>query len=516
MPRYNVYRLNKVTQIALEEKLISVGLSPEKTEENGNYIYKFYFSKDPDKKDVPWIELYKNYFINDTSDCKNLSYFGIMLIYNERVLYAISLGKSHFYLQDYCHLDFGIDIGLRLLNQKSVQTKNSKLFGSKKKKSLIVYKADTEIDVDSGESVVYLKGKTINSEVWGKTLTCGNSALFSIKDFEPSELSSLIDRIEEVLTQEPLFEIPRAELLKDETSIQSLDQKLVGMINALGTNLEVEEQSLSGVDFIFSKDYSLSIKTEHISWITIPEQTIESIRETLHIEGEEISISNINQVKVRAKPDEGNGFTKSLKYFLDYVDEDFNFLQNGRWYRFNEKYIDYLIKEINKISIETFDEFVFRRSDFTAFHESLSDDEKKKWYAERYFNEKVASSHGYMNLDRDSTRQIYKSYKLEVADLYKDDTLFFVKIGGTQKQNYVIDQATGTLKYLLDNQRNVYFDGNAYTPKKLCLWLILDRKTRIDSLSKLKSFILLINLLDWKKETLLSEYEPKIRISYVQ
>jgi len=326
MPRYNVYRLNKATQTILEEKLISVGLSPEKTEENGNYIFKFYFSQKPDKKDVPWIELYKNYFINDTSDCKNLSYFGIMLIYNERVLYAISLGKSHFYLQDYCQLDFGIDIGLRLLNQKSVQTKNSKLFGSKKKKSLIVYKTDTEIDIDSGESVVYLKGKTINSEVWGKNLTCGNSALFSIKDFEPRELSSLIDRIEEVLTKEPLFEIPRAELLKDETSIQSLDQKLVKMINTLGTNLEVEEQSLSGVDFIFSKDFSLSIKTEHIGWKNIPEQTIESIRETLRTEGDEISLSNINHVKIRAKPDEGNGFTKSLKYFLDYIDEDFHFL----------------------------------------------------------------------------------------------------------------------------------------------------------------------------------------------
>jgi uncharacterized protein (TIGR04141 family) len=516
MPRYNVYRLYKPTQKSLEEKLTSVGLSLENIVKNENYTFKFYFSRNPDRKDVPWIELYKDYFISDTNGCKNLSYFGIMLIFNERVLYAVSLGKSHFYLQDYCHLDFGIDIGLRVLNQKSVQTKNSKLFGGKKKKSLIVYKTDTEIDVDSGESVVYLKGKTINAEVWGKSLTCGNSALFSIKEFEPRELSSLIDRIEKVLTQEPLFEIPRAELIKDETSIKSLNTNLVEMIKTLGTNLEVEEQSLSGVDFIFAKDYSLSLRTEHVGWKDVPEQTIESIRETLNMEGDEISISNIDQIKIKAKPDEGNGFTKSLKYFLDYVDEDFNFLQNGKWYRFNEKYIDYLLKEINKIPIETFDDFVYSKSEYTSFFESLSEEEKKKWYAERFFNERKASHNGYLNLDRDSTMQIYNSYSLEVADLYKDDTLFFVKIGGTQKQNYVIDQAIGTLKYLLDNQRKIFFNGESYIPKKLCLWLVLDRKTRIDSLKKLKSFILLINLLDWKKETLLSEFEPKIRISYVQ
>jgi uncharacterized protein (TIGR04141 family) len=252
-----------------------------------------------------------------------------------------------------------------------------------------------------------------------------------------------------------------------------------------------------------------------IDWKNVPEQSVESIRETLNEEGYTITVDNIDKIRIKAKPDEGNGFTKAIKYFLDYVDEDFNFLQNGKWYRFNSKYIDYLVKEINKIKMETFDGFSFNRSEFTEFHESLEESDKKKWYSEKYFNEKVASQYGYINLDRDSTRQIYKSYKLEVADLLKDDTLYFVKIGGTQKQNYVIDQATGTLKYLMDNERRVIFDGETYTPKRLCLWLILDRKTKIDSLSKLKSFILLINLLDWKKETLLMEYEPIIRISYV-
>jgi uncharacterized protein (TIGR04141 family) len=515
MSKFNIYKLIESNYPALLQKLEQVGLRPEKTHSVNNYEMTLYFSVSGDEKDVPWIYLYQDFFISDPKEIKNISYFGVVLIKTSKYLYAISLGKSHFYLQDFCYLDFGIDLGLRIINQKSVQTKNSKLFGMRRKKSLIVYRAETEIDVESGESVVYLKGKSIDSNKWGKNIICGNSVQLSIKDYKATSLPILVENIESELQKPPLFEIPRAEVIKSKERIRELDNALVVKMKNVATEIEVEEQSLSGVEFIFAKDFQLSLKTDSFSWIALNEQSIFAIISILSEENFEINAENINDVKIRAQPEEGAGFTKNIKYFLDYVDEDYNFLHGGKWYCFNRRYVDYLHSEIEKFTIDHFNEFTFNRTEYEAFKKTIPIDQCKNWYPEKYFNSIVASKFQYINLDVESTQQIYQSYKLEVGDLLKDETLYFVKIGNAQKQNYVVDQATGTLKFLIDNKRTFSFNNSLYMPKKLCLWMILDRKTAITALKQLRSFILLINIMDWKKDALLNEYEPLIRISYV-
>lgn len=42
-------------------------------------------------------------------------------------------------------------------------------------------------------------------------------------------------------------------------------------------------------------------------------------------------------------------------------------------------------------------------------------------------------------------------YRVEFADLYRNDTLFFVKIDSSQKMAYVVDQSMNTLAVVQNN-----------------------------------------------------------------
>ncbi|MBU1684589.1 hypothetical protein KKC56_03975, partial [Patescibacteria group bacterium] len=157
--------------------------------------------------------------------------------------------------------------------------------------------------------------------------------------------------------------------------------------------------------------------------------------------------ASINDIKVKVSDEHNKGYTKPLKYFLDYVDDDRHFLLDGKWHIFNQNYIEFLKKQIDeRIKIEIPD-INFSNSAFTQWRNALSEEEKvSHGYAEYYFNS-LREDEGYKNLDRDITT-LQQQYKIEKMDLYKDDVAYFVKIGTPQKLGYVVDQALATIKIL--------------------------------------------------------------------
>ncbi len=48
----------------------------------------------------------------------------------------------------------------------------------------------------------------------------------------------------------------------------------------------------------------------------------------------------------------------------------------------------------------------------------------------------------------------------------------------------------------------------------MCLWFMLERKTRVKKLSDIKSLTFLIKVFDWQRECRDAGYEPIIRIGY--
>src|SRR5262245_41858514 len=93
----------------LKAKLISTGMTLIKRVEQDDWPGEFYYSTKPDPVDVPWVESFQSYF-KDLGMPKNTSYFATFLFVRADMCFALSYGKSHFYLRPYCDYDFGIEL----------------------------------------------------------------------------------------------------------------------------------------------------------------------------------------------------------------------------------------------------------------------------------------------------------------------------------------------------------------------------------------------------------------------
>ena len=134
-------------------------------------------------------------------------------------------------------------------------------------------------------------------------------------------------------------------------------------------------------------------------------------------------------------------------------------------------------------------------------------------YKEKYFNISKELE-GYINMDRNLSTEGLNGYKIETADLYKDNTLYAVKIGKPQKLGYVIDQSMNTLKLLQNNQISDIIPNEEI--KTFSIWIILERANEINKISDINSIIFLMKLVEWKKEVRDAGYQTLIKIGYVK
>jgi hypothetical protein len=103
-----------------------------------------------------------------------------------------------------------------------------------------------------------------------------------------------------------------------------------------------------------------------------------------------------------------------------------------------------------------------------------------------------------------------------MMDLYKDNTLYFVKIGEPNNMAYVVDQALNIVRILKNTSEVIELNKEKVEVKSICLWIILERKNHIEKLSEVKSIIFKMKLVDWKKEVIDAGYIPIININYKQ
>lgn len=514
MAKFNIYQIKSENVSELLAKFKSVGLVQQNSKTVEDFTLTFYFSDKPDESEIKWLSLYKDFFPSSVAPvAKNVSYYGALIAERRGIFYAISLGKSHFYLQRHCYFDFGINLGIRVLDENGVIIKNARKFGSSKKKALVTYRGASALDIESGETVEYLRGNT-DDESWGKKANFGISAQFSIKDMKPSGIPYLLNQIEDALQDEPNFRIPRTSEVKEPTELKALDQKLVDSILSTTASVSFEELAVSGIDFIFLNDFRYVVKGP---FQEVPISTGSSLGDLLNAiteAGFVLSGSTVNEIRIKAESDDSRGHTKTLKEILDYTDDGWNYLRDGRWFQFNQEYKDGLITQVDSIEVETFETIPYVEEDFLAWQSSLPEGERPKWYAEKYFNEKVAPSHGYLNLDRSLESDM--GYRIEYCDLFKDDCFYFVKIGSPQKLAYVIDQATTSLRLLQKNRGVVKIGGVELKPKAYAIWLILDREHPIAKISSIRSIIFLQKVADWIREVHNANLKPRIIISYKQ
>lgn len=508
MSKYNIYKIDKEKEEELIEKLKSVNLELSKIITVDNYKLSFYFSNEPDNISIWWTSVYSE-FLEEDNIPFNKVYFATLIISNNECCYAISLGKSHFYLRNFCDPDFGLDLAERIVDKNNLKIKNSRYFASKKSKVIASYIDNSEIDVDSGESMQYIKAATIDSDTWGQTVNFGTSVSFNLK-ITPLELPKFIEKINLTLDEEAKFSLPREQKIKDKDIIEKLDKELVQAILNENNTAAVQNQQMNvcGVEFIFSDNfkYEIYLKGERKKFAIDGDITISKLKE--FIEKKKINLyDDINNIKVKVYNETNKGYTKKIKYFLDYVDNDRYCLLNGDWYKFNQSYIEYIYEEVNSIEVNIDKENNFYKH---LYEKYLTDNgySKNVMYGEKYFNISMEDK-GYINMDRDLSGVSVGNFKVEKADLYKNNTLYFVKIGKPQKLGYVIDQSMATLNLLKNNE--IEKDKRIDT---LCLWIILDRAKAIDNISEINSIIFLMKLVEWKKEVINAGYKCMIKLGY--
>ena len=494
MAKFNLYKIYPEQLEKLIKKLTSVGLTKIGSKNIDGFTLDFYFSYEPDAIDIWWTDIYKDFF-GETEKPKNKIYFATLLIYKSKVVYAVSLGKSHFYLKHFCDSDFGLNLAERIADDTNPKIKNSKFYKSRKNKIITTYQEGSGIDFDSGESLHYLRAKTIDKYNWGKTASFGHSAQFSI-EIKPEELPNFIKKIEETLNQNPRIKLPKVIFASDEETQSKLDSLLAKVLTGSSQSSTVQESdiTLSGVDFIFSDqyEYSFYMRGDRDSHTDKGELTLDRLRQFISEKNINLE-TQLNEIKVKVHNEFGRDFSVSLKETLDFVEEEERYcLIDGKWYQFNQSYLDFLKEEVDSIDLKT--------------QEDVSDK------TERDFNQRMGQE-SFINCDR-LNETLCKKYKVEKVDLYKDKTLHFVKFGTPQKMNYAIDQAINTVKLLQNNQSKIQINGEEKDVETICLWLVFDRKQKFSKLSELNSLIFHMKLADWKRIVQNARYKPIIYVSY--
>ena len=494
MAKFNLFKIYLEQREKLIEKLISVGLTKIGSKNIGDFTLDFYFSDEPDFIDIWWTDIYRDFFGN-VEEPKNKIYFATLLVYNSKVFYAISLGKSHFYLKHFCDGDFGLNLAERIADDVNPKIKNSKFYKSRKNKIITTYQEGSGIDFDSGESLHYLRAKTIDKDNWGKIASFGHSAQFSI-EIKPEELPNFIKKIEETLKQNPRMKLPKVILVQDEEAQNKLDNLLAKVLTGSSQSPTVQESdiTLSGVDFIFSDqyEYSFFVRGDRVSHTDKGELTLDRLRQFISEKNINLG-TQLNDVKVKVHNEFGRDFSVSLKETLDFVEEKERYcLIDGKWYQFNQSYLDFLKEEVDSI--------------VSKKQEEVADK------TEQEFNQRKGKE-GFVNCDR-LNETLRKKYKVEKVDLYKDKILHFVKFGTPKNMNYAVDQAINTIKLLQNNQSKIQINDEEKDVETICLWLVFDRKQKFSKLSELNSLIFHMKLADWKRMVQNARYKPMIYVSY--
>jgi len=495
MAKFNLYKINIDQKENLVKKIESVGLKKIGNKTIDGFILDFYFSNEPEPIPIWWTEVYNDFF-GELEKPQNKIYFATLLVYNSQIVYAVSLGKSHFYLTHFCDSDFGLNLAERIADDANPKIKNSKFYKSRKNKIITTYQKGSGIDFDSGESIHYLRAKTIDKGTWGETASFGQSVQFSIK-IKPEKLPDFIKKIEEALKQTSRIKLPKVILVQDEETQNKLDNllaKALTISSQSSTTVQESDITLTGVDFIFSDkyEYSFYVKGVRDSYTDKGDLTLDRLRQFISETSVNIE-TQLNDVKVKVHNEFGRDFSVSLKETMDFVEEKERYcLIDGKWYQFNQSYLDFLKEEVDSIDFES--------------QEDVSDK------TEQEFNQRKGQE-GFVNCDR-LNETLCKKYKVEKVDLYKDKILHFVKFGTPQKMNYVVDQAINTVKLLQNNQSKIQINDEEQVVETICLWLVFDRKQRFNKLSELNSLIFHMKLADWKRLVQNARYKPMIYVSY--
>ncbi|SFE23114.1 sporadically distributed protein, TIGR04141 family [Actinopolyspora alba] len=492
--KLNIFSVLPEEIARLRDKLESVEMSVIASGSQDGWEYQLYYSPGESGRQVPWVKHLEKYF-ESTVIPESKSPFAVFLFTKADKCFAISYGKSHFYIRPLCDYDFGIDLAKRIAREDDIRQTSSQRFTGRQRKSIRSFSEETQLSVESGESVDYIRAGILNEHItrFGKMGQFGSSAQLTV-EIGPDEIGTLLNDIEHVLTESEKFKLPRTTRLTEADEIEKFEEKLLDALEGKSSGTEFAENSydLYGVDFVFAGIGSYTIKHKSKTQ-PVQELALENLQD--FIRRNSIHRDQIFSIRIVHERDGNPAYTNELKRDLEFVadDDDRVALNNGRWVRFNQDYLDFLDSFVANIEVEPTEE------DFSEV--KGREDE---------FTKMCANKWGYELADKDF--EIFRtrsSTSVEAWDLKRDSTVYAVKFGSAQKLSYVCDQAMNIVN-LLGNRanRDTIPDFDRY-----CLWLGYESKLGLTSIEQSRSIILKQKIEAWARAAKNLGITPVIKLS---
>lgn len=333
-----------------------------------------------------------------------------------------------------------------------------------------------------------------------------------------------------ILTERDKYKIPVFSKVKDAQQIELLEQHLTELVQE-DPMVCISELDIVGVTEIFNHNDSEYVLKYQGKTKKVESLTVEELQNFCQDNGWEFK-DIILDITVQCFCDGNKTDTSLVRELIHFTDDEERcILSKGTWYQYNDDYLSYLRDSISEILVEYHPEYDFSKEKHDDYIETLLDDAKmmaenkekdereiraklkRTYYYERAFNLVMERDYGFKNYDRNNT--VVSGSTIEATDLYKNQTMFAVKVGNaSSKLCYAVDQSLTALRLYKHN----LLTGMPGIDS-VAIWFILERKTHIEEGGvpniNLLEMLLLKNKIDqWKKEVRLQGLKPIIYINY--
>jgi len=534
----NLYKIDEQKQIDfvayLEKKYDLIGnqhtLNKVVNKRELSFNLSFYLNDSCQDKPVEWNWILEHFEYNRISTRSNPR--GILLIKEGSEMFACTFGFSYFIADKYCDTDFAFEFARRI-EYKEIKTATLLSPSSKRNKAVNTYLNYSSLEFDSGESFAKIKVKADlpkDFELFTSNIEIGHSIKFNTLQDSVDSIINILTFVRQSMLRDEIYKIPVYNKVTNKDEIKKLDQHFSNDIEENPLLINLSELDIVGATEIFNnRDSYFDIKYRR-KRKTTPHITEDII--TAFIEEQGLTLfEGLDKVKIVSYGEHVH--TERLYNLIDYVDDKARcLLSKGVWYYFNDDYLEYLKDSLEDIEVaydpgydfstKIHNDFLKRKylkeSNYPDYLGKSKDEIQKKlkdkYYKEYAYNLLMEEHYKFECLDR-FLIQINRS-KVELADLYKDETLFSVKIGNASSTLcYAVDQSLTAAKLYKHELKN-----DLPKVEKMAIWFILDRRLPLKTcngkpnINKLEMLSLKNKLDNWKKEIRLLGYTPLIRINY--
>lgn len=460
---------------------------------------------------------------------------GVLLIKTDGNYYACTYGFSYFAVDKYCDSDFAFNFARRM-QYKEIKTTTLLSPTSKRNKMVNTYLDYDELEFDSGEAFAKLKAKLDLPEeftLFEHNIEVGHSIKLYIQNDTIDSILCVLAYVRDTLEKrEEIYKIPVFYKVKDKAVVEELNRRLETAINETSFEVNMSELDIIGVTEIFNRNFTgftLKYKRKTCDCSQITSEIINSFIKEIGLSPYE----SLTEVKIICCIDGSPVRTDRLFDIIDHTDDEKKcVLSKGKWFYFNEDYLGYLSGSLSEIDVyydPQFDfssaiheQFILSRYNIEKDHakyrglsyDAIIEKLKDKYYRERAYNLYLSEQFNFECHDRSDI--LYGNSKIELMDLYKNQTLYAVKIGSASSTLcYAVDQSLTALK-MYKNSGLL----NLPVAKSFCIWLILDGRDHLTirqgkpDINELKMLSLKNRLDHWKKEVRLAGFTPLIWINY--